>query len=124
MEIAMARARYLVQECVVEASGEISSFELPQTRLQKTSLLVVGMSCGYLLPVLASRVIVQTLGFSSINFSQWTAGIAFISYALYVPIVWIAWRKRYLALGIVISALLHAMIFGVMFLMWRLSVLR
>jgi hypothetical protein len=83
------------------------------SRVERACLFVVGLTGGYFLPKIVFLVLMRFSGSAgSVLFS------VLISYLVYVPVVWVFRRRRYLAAGILVSALVNILIYGTAVGLW------
>ena len=92
--------------------------DLPPSPLSNVGFLVLGVVAGFFLPRVVSLLAIQFIHLAASGVSGWAKSVALVSYAVLIPVVWALWRRRYLAIGILIGASVNALFLASTFVLW------
>ena len=82
----------------------------PPSPMEKLGLLVLGLVVGYFLPYVLSHSLIQGIRLAGADSAAVRTSAVVFSYLTCIPLAWILWRRRYLAVGIVIPTLIRLLI--------------
>jgi hypothetical protein len=90
----------------------------PSSPMEKLGSLVLGLAVGYFVPYVLSHLLIQGVRLSGADSAAWRTSAVVFSYLSCIPLAWLLWRRRYLAVGIVIPALIQLLIVTFALVLW------
>ncbi len=88
------------------------------TPIERISFFVAGLIGGYFLPTIVFGLLVLVARVAGVNVAEWTKVMVLISYLLYMPTIWFSRRKRPLAIGILVVALIQLLVLASGLVLW------
>ena len=94
-----------------------SAIDPPSSPLEKVAWLALGLAVGYFLPFLLSHLLLQVVPCATVTLACRTS-VLLASYFACVPLAWLVLKKRFLAIGLVIPALIQLVLFAAAVVLW------
>jgi hypothetical protein len=90
----------------------------PPSPIEKLGSLVLGLMVGYFLPYVLSHLLIRGVRLAGTDSAVWKTSAVVFSYLICISLAWLLWHRRYLAVGIVIPALVKLLMFTIASVLW------